>query len=149
MPNSHGGWGTSRIAGVALCHPGAQHYAKGLCRACYRNSPFMQERRRRYYETHRAQWDEYTRLQRVRRTKQARAYGMPAAEQERLLAAQGNRCALCGDPPKRKRLALDHCHRTKRIRAFLCHACNGGLGLLKDDADLCERAAAYLRHHSV
>ncbi len=146
---SNGGWGTARIKRVNDCHPERQHYAKGLCRACYRNSPLMQQVRTAYYQANRERWREHTRRAKERRVKQVKAYGISAAEMERMLAAQRGLCALCGNPPKRKRLALDHCHRTGRVRAFLCHPCNGALGLLKDDPSLCERAAAYLRRHSL
>lgn len=146
---NNGGWGTARTKNIAACHPDRPHYAKGLCRGCYRNSPFMQVRRRAYYDANREHWVRYSAQQRERRSRQVSAYGLPANELERLLASQDGRCALCGSPPKRKRLALDHCHRTGHVRAFLCHPCNGALGLLKDDPSLCERAAAYLRHHSV
>lgn len=149
MRVNHGGWGTARIRSVNQCHPKRPHYAKGLCRECYRNSPFMQQRRREYYQAHREAWKEHTRKARIRRTKQVKAYGLSASQLERMLSEQGNLCALCGSPPKRKALALDHCHKSGRVRAFLCHPCNGALGLLKDDPSLCDRAAAYLRRYSI
>lgn len=149
MTSKHGGWGTARIRGVNRCHPEREHYAKGLCRDCYRNSPHMQQRRREYYQANKDAWREHTRKARERRTKQVKAYGVSRAQMDRMLAEQRGLCALCGAPPKRKQLALDHCHRTGKVRAFLCHPCNGALGLLKDDPSLCDRAATYLRHHSV
>ena len=109
----------------------------------------MRENRQAYYQANRERWREHTRKSRERRTKEVRAYGVSAAEQERMLLRQRNLCALCGDPPKRRRLSLDHCHRTGRVRGFLCNRCNGALGLLKDDPILCERAAVYLRSHSL
>lgn len=144
-----GGWGTARIKRVNECHPERQHYAKGLCRACYRNSPFMQIRRAAYYQANKAQWVEHNRKAKERRTRLVKARGVSRTVLDRMLAKQRGVCALCGDPPKRKALALDHCHRTGRVRAFLCHPCNGALGLLKDDPSRCDRAAAYLRSHSV
>ena len=43
---------------------------------------------------------------------------------EALLAAQGGGCALCGNPPKTRRLDVDHDHRTGQIRGLLCSRCN-------------------------
>jgi hypothetical protein len=31
---------------------------------------------------------------------------------------------------------------------LLCHGCNRGIGLLKDDPENCERAASYLKAQS-
>ena len=45
-------------------------------------------------------------------------------EYEALLEAQGGVCALCGNPPKTRRLDVDHDHRTGLIRGLLCSRCN-------------------------
>jgi hypothetical protein len=36
---------------------------------------------------------------------------------------------ICGEPNKRK-LALDHCHATGKLRGFICHQCNTAIGML-------------------
>jgi len=41
-----------------------------------------------------------------------------------LLAFQGGGCAICGRRPGARRHALDHDHRTMRLRGILCTACN-------------------------
>lgn len=41
-----------------------------------------------------------------------------------LLALQGGHCALCPNTPKTRRLAVDHDHRTGRVRGLLCFRCN-------------------------
>jgi hypothetical protein len=68
-------------------------------------------------------------------------YGLTVEEYDRLLAAQGGGCALCGSA---ERLAIDHDHDTGAVRGLLCHACNTGIGLLRDDPERALRAAAYL-----
>jgi recombination endonuclease VII len=54
-------------------------------------------------------------------------------------------CELCGDPPGKKALNLDHDHSTGAFRGWLCVRCNTALGLLRDSSDLCVAAARYLR----
>ena len=43
------------------------------------------------------------------------------------------------------RLHMDHNHKTRKARKFLCGPCNKGLGHFRDDPELLERAAEYLR----
>lgn len=37
---------------------------------------------------------------------------------------QGRVCGICGKPKKTKRLAVDHNHRTGKVRGLLCMMCN-------------------------
>lgn len=57
-------------------------------------------------------------------------------------------CELCGDPPGKNRLALDHDHATGKFRGWLCMKCNTALGMLKDRIDLLHKAIAYLTDNS-
>ena len=43
---------------------------------------------------------------------------------KKLFRAQGGVCWFCGRPPKRRRLCLDHNHKTGKIRGLLCAFCN-------------------------
>jgi hypothetical protein len=54
-------------------------------------------------------------------------------------------CDLCGKPPGKHALHLDHDHITGEFRGWLCHNCNTGIGKLRDDPVLLEKAALYLR----
>lgn len=147
--SDRGGWGTTRFKAVNTCHPDRRHYAKGLCWYCYRRTPEHLAKTRAYYLANRERWLRYGREQTARRTKQAQIYGVTPEQLHALYAAQHGRCALCGNPPGRKPLAVDHCHKTGHVRAFLCSLCNKGIGCLRDDPDLCARAAEYLRRHTV
>lgn len=71
-------------------------------------------------------------------------YGIMEFDYEVLATKQGNVCAICGNPPKSKRLDLDHCHTTSVIRGLLCNNCNRGLGHFKDNEELLMKAVSYL-----
>ena len=47
----------------------------------------------------------------------------------------------------KKKLSIDHCHNTKKIRGLLCHYCNMALGLFKDNTDIMQKAIEYLKTH--
>lgn len=74
-------------------------------------------------------------------------YGITTIEYELMLERQKGVCKICGEPPSgyKKRLGVDHCHKTHKIRGLLCHDCNLGLGYFKDNPELLERAIKYLR----
>lgn len=55
-------------------------------------------------------------------------------------------CAICGD---KKKLSVDHCHETKKIRSLLCIKCNTMLGNCKESVDILKKAIKYLLLHQV
>ena len=77
----------------------------------------------------------------VRANKLKVRYGLTPEEYEKLSTKQLKKCAICGAG---KKLDVDHCHKTKRIRGLLCGNCNRGLGLFKDDPNILQNAIKYL-----
>lgn len=77
----------------------------------------------------------------ARRYRLRKKYGLTEAQLASMCAAQDGKCTLCR---KKKRLVVDHCHRTGVVRGLLCGSCNTGLGSLCDDVGVLERAIAYL-----
>jgi hypothetical protein len=78
-----------------------------------------------------------------------RRYGISREEYDALLVRQNGVCAICQNPQSRKgtkRLSVDHCHKTKKVRGLLCAKCNMAIGILADDDARCTRAAEYLSH---
>jgi len=76
-------------------------------------------------------------------------FNMAYEEYELLLLKQGGACAICGSPPQeRKRLYVDHDHKTGFVRELLCHNCNTALGHVHDSPDILRKAALYLEKHS-
>lgn len=53
-------------------------------------------------------------------------YGISWAQRMEMWKNQKGRCALCGKHERcfSKRLAVEHNHRTKRIRSLACFVCN-------------------------
>ena len=76
-------------------------------------------------------------------------YGITYAEYEKMLTEQKGLCAICGktEPTENRRLAVDHCHRTGKVRSLLCGKCNKAIGLLDDDPELMKKAIEYMRKH--
>jgi hypothetical protein len=68
-----------------------------------------------------------------------------------MLIAHNGACAICKLPNIRrgqKRLQIDHCHATRRIRGLLCYKCNLGLGSFNDNIGRLLEAAAYLNRYA-
>lgn len=67
-----------------------------------------------------------------------------------LCRKQKNRCAVCGKKETNtykgvvRRLHVDHCHDTLKIRGLLCSSCNMGVGKFYDNPELLRKAADYL-----
>ena len=79
------------------------------------------------------------------------SFGISFDEYESLYKNQNGKCLICDQEETTIirgvviSLAVDHCHKTKKIRGLLCSLCNRGLGFFKNDPERLERAAHYLR----
>jgi hypothetical protein len=63
-----------------------------------------------------------------------------------LLEQQGGTCAICNQPPGKRRLAWDHDHKTGESRGLLCTKCNYGLGVLENFHESPEKWAATMEY---
>lgn len=69
--------------------------------------------------------------------------GIPKEEYPKAYEARSvGECVICGSISK---IVVDHDHKTQKVRGPLCQHCNFGLGHFKDDPELLELAAMYLR----
>ena len=83
-------------------------------------------------------------------------FGLSMDEYEQMIAKQNNLCGICEKPEtfihhqtkETARLAVDHCHKTNKVRKLLCKSCNTALGLFKDDIGVMENAVQYLKDHN-
>ena len=73
-------------------------------------------------------------------------YGINLNEYNNLLLKQKYCCAICeaNQATLTLALAVDHCHKTNKIRGLLCQRCNRAIGLFNDDAKYLKAAIAYL-----
>ncbi len=83
-------------------------------------------------------------------------FGITLDDYNLMYENQKGLCAICNKPETVKQnfseamkmLAVDHCHKTGKIRALLCSKHNMALGLFMDDIDLLESALNYLKKHN-
>ena len=74
-------------------------------------------------------------------------YGIGIVEWKRLFEIQEGRCKICNTHQSelKKDLAVDHCHKTNKVRGLLCVRCNRAIGLLEDDPVLLDKSSSYLK----
>lgn len=124
-------------------------YNKEVYRAwAERNKERRREYTRRWHSVNKHKRREYHLKYYDTMAHRKRTYGLTDEALRKLF--EGNpTCSICGDPPKQGRdLCIDHNHATGRVRALLCTRCNTAIGSLRDNPELCENAAAYLRKHA-
>tara|TARA_X000000368_G_C22663084_1_gene550524 strand:+ start:144 stop:602 length:459 start_codon:yes stop_codon:yes gene_type:complete len=76
-----------------------------------------------------------------------RRYGISLQEYTEMLDRQGNCCATCGSKEpggKWKSFAVDHDHKTGKVRGMLCKSCNIALGEVDDSLTTLKRMIEYL-----
>lgn len=73
-------------------------------------------------------------------------FGVTPEQYDEVLKQQNFSCAICEKHTLEfeKRLAIDHDHKTGKIRGLLCMFCNTALGKFNDDVSLLKKAINYL-----
>lgn len=79
-------------------------------------------------------------------------YKISQEEIEQLAEKQQHCCAICNKPETSlnsqktaiQSLAIDHCHKTNKVRGLLCANCNIGLGKFKENISILSSAIKYL-----
>lgn len=67
------------------------------------------------------------------------------AEYRSIVAASGGKCLICVRAfGIDVRMVIDHRHSTGQLRSAICSGCNTALGMLRDNPEVAEAAAAYL-----
>ena len=71
-------------------------------------------------------------------------YGITTKDVERLKVEQDYKCAICDEEESGRGLFVDHDHDTGEVRGLLCHHCNSGLGMAKDNVEILKNMIKYL-----
>lgn len=78
--------------------------------------------------------------------KRAKTYGLTEQDIKELYVKHNAACAICFEPETSdKKLCIDHCHSTGKVRGLLCATCNLMLGKAGDCAERLSRAVVYLK----
>lgn len=72
-------------------------------------------------------------------------YGLTEEQFEALLMEQQYRCQVCRVKLTKDITNVDHDHATNQVRGLLCFNCNVAIGHFRDDPNLMEAAASYVR----
>jgi len=147
----------------AKCHPDRIVHAKGLCRSCYdkqllNSNPEYRQRVREYHKkwdqehiNQRAEYQKKRSLLHLDRDKEVhfknhlkRRYNLSLKEHCDLIAKTNNTCYICGNPPHKKGLHVDHSHKTGKVRGLLCARCNWYLAVIEKDPTILNKIKDYL-----
>lgn len=108
---------------------------QGHCRKC--KYAFEQERRKKHPGG---------RAEQSKRYDPRRYFGITLEQYDIMSETQGNVCAICGGiNPNGKRLAVDHDHKTGKIRGLLCSKCNLALGNIKEQISILRSMENYIK----
>jgi hypothetical protein len=119
------------------------------CKTClktwnknYRGSPGHKKSLKKYKDKHPARLILYA----ARHNARIGGYEPPDIAEKELdvLLANPDRCCALPSCQTKKNLCLDHCHKTGKVRGFLCDTHNRAIGLLADNVKLLQESIMYL-----
>ena len=117
-----------------------------VCRICGTEKPLEDFYYRKDSGRHRRECKDCT-----KELTQYRNTGWTQDDYDRAFIQQKGKCAICGSTLNSSRytkLAVDHCHKTGKLRGLLCTNCNTAIGLLKESPERLRSAIQYLEFHS-
>jgi len=122
---------------------GKSEKRRSICKLChneiYRNNYKKDPKKYRQYTTSKPYRPE------LKRKANLKTFGLTIQQYEEMLQQQQGVCAICTEIcTSGKRLAVDHCHVTGRVRQLLCRRCNQSIGKFNDDPVLLQKAVDYL-----
>lgn len=154
----------------AICHPERRLQARGLCNSCYskqlmKENPEYKSRQminatkwriknpdkvRQHLETRRTKEQLPIIAEKLKHEKfirlLANKYKLTFDQWSAFMSAQAGRCKLCyAEPAIGKKLHVDHCHRTGRVRGLVCFRCNWYLSLVDKDIKILDRIYNYVK----
>lgn len=132
---------------------GIDNHAKSgranTCKSCRKSyvasEPYKADRKTYYARLSKDKKKYYRRNQRTNNLE--RIFGITHEEYERIHKEQNGLCAICGKSEiiDDKHLAVDHDHKTGKIRALLCTRCNLAVGRLEANMEYTNRLLGYIK----
>ena len=75
-----------------------------------------------------------------------RLFGISIEDYNKKLIEQNGVCSICKNACKSgKKLAIDHCHTSGKVRGLLCTNCNTGIGVFQENNEFLLGAIQYLQ----
>lgn len=123
------------------------------------NKEYVQKYSKNYEQTHKKERNKQKRKRRKENYEYykdkdlRRTHNISLKVYKKILDEQNNVCAICKLPEsiintvsgKKLDLAVDHNHKTGKIRGLLCGKCNKALGVFNDDASYLLKVIDYLK----
>ena len=81
------------------------------------------------------------------RKRKYKQYNITLADYDRMFEEQDGNCKICGLMEINKRLAVDHDHKTGKVRGLLCTRCNVTLGRIEENQETLWNMIEYLKEH--
>lgn len=112
---------------------------------CLAHREEIAARSKEYRRTHQKERRSYDK-KRQRKRNLFSKYGITIEMYDQMSVAQEGKCAICGRHQSEfaNPFAVDHSHKTDKVRALLCIRCNTGLGSLGDTSEGLRKAINYL-----
>jgi len=115
-----------------------------ICKAChslYRREHYVKNLEK--YKEKARRWERENKLACLHN--KLKKFGLSVNEYKQLEIKQNYVCKICGKPPTRGRLCVDHCHKTGKVRALLCSSCNLAVGYVKENYQTALLLADYIK----
>lgn len=116
-----------------------KHLLKSWCKECHYKS------HKEWVDNNKETVREYRAKDPWTLTKRCRRHNISVEEFWSLYENQDGTCPVCDTAIKAEDSAIDHNHKTGKVRGILCKTCNRALGLLKDSPNNLKRGAEYLK----
>jgi 23S rRNA A1618 N6-methylase RlmF len=127
----------------AKCHPEKLHAAKNLCSNCYNKHLRVtnSEYRKRCLKSSRLARSKPPGKISHKNAILKQRYGITLADKEKMFKDQNGKCKIC---LKAKKLVVEHCHKTKKVRGLTCNWCNNLITQMETVPNILEAAKNYL-----
>lgn len=137
------------------CHPEKKHRARGLCNRCYNREFYHRFPEQAVKARNRAKAYAVNNPEKVKAANRnkhlIKKFGITLDEYHVIAKKQKNICKICGKKETVKSrkinvnyLAVDHDHKTGKIRGLLCFKCNTTIAHIEGNKGIIEAISRYI-----